>query len=110
MIEVVEPVGVLFQECKAGEQRLRSLQFRRVLEIEERRNVVGAGFIEDDNAFLGAVGADDEKRLNERGGDGKYRDQEPNAGRPAVIGEKAEHRWSRLGSFYLGKNGNGGVS
>ena len=61
---IIEPVGVLFEEGKAGEQRLRSLQFRRVLEIEERRNVVGAGFIEDDNAFLGAERGDDEKRLN----------------------------------------------
>ena len=33
---VIKPVGVLFQEGNAGEERLRSLQFRRVLEIEER--------------------------------------------------------------------------
>ena len=35
-LRVIEPVGVLFQEGNAGEERLRSLQFRRVLKIEER--------------------------------------------------------------------------
>ena len=87
-VGIIESVGVLFQEREAGEQGLRGLQFRRVLEIEERRNVVGAGFIQDDNALLGAVSADDEKRLNEGGSHGKCRDEEPHAGRPAVIGEQ----------------------
>ena len=63
--------------------------------------MVGAGFIEDDNALLGAVGADDEKRLNEGGGHGKCRDEEPHTGRPAVVSEQTEHRRSGLGSFYF---------
>ena len=77
------------------------MEFRRVLEIEERRNVVGASLIKNDNAFLGAIRADDEKRLDEGGSHGKCRDEEPNAGRPAVVGEQTEHRRSSLGSFYF---------
>ena len=33
---IIKPVGVLFQKSKAGKERLRRLQFRRVLKIEER--------------------------------------------------------------------------
>jgi hypothetical protein len=59
--------------------------------------VVGAGFIKDDDALLGAERGDDEKRLNEGGSHGKCRDEEPHAGRPAVVSEQTEHRRSRLG-------------
>ena len=63
--------------------------------------MVSTSFIKNDNAFLGAVGADDEKGLNEGGSHGKCRDEEPHAGRPAVIGEQTEHRRSSLGLFYF---------
>jgi hypothetical protein len=63
--------------------------------------MVGAGFIEDDNALLRAKRADDKKRLDEGSHHGKCRDEEPNAGSPTVIGEQTKHRRSGLGSFYF---------
>ena len=68
--------------------------------------MVGAGFVEDHDTFLGAERGDDKKRLNERGSDGQYRDDKPNTGRPAVLSEQTKHRRSGFGSFYFRKNRN----
>jgi len=61
--------------------------------------MVSAGFIKDHDPFLGAERGDNEERLDEGGGDGQYRDEEPDTGRPTVVGKKAEHRGSGLGWF-----------
>ena len=61
--------------------------------------MVSAGFIKDHDPFLGAERGDNEERLDEGGGNGQYRDEEPDARRPTVVGKKAEHRGSGLGWF-----------
>ena len=60
---LVETRRVALQQCEAREQGVLLVQFRRVLECEQRTHVKRSAAVEDDDAFAGAIGPDQQIRL-----------------------------------------------